>query len=41
MYFRDYLSVKDKYAAFLGTNAPIVTIKSGNEGGKLLVIKDY
>lgn len=40
MYFRDYLSVKDKYAAFLGTNAPIVTIKSDNEGGKLLVIKD-
>lgn len=40
MYFRDHLSVKDKYAAFLGTNAPIVTIKSDNEGGKLLVIKD-
>lgn len=40
MYFRDYLSVKDKYAAFLGTNAPIVTIKSDNEGSKLLVIKD-
>ena len=40
MYFRDYLSVKDKYAAFLGTNAPMVTIKSDNEGGKLLVIKD-
>lgn len=40
MYFRDYLSVKDKYSAFLGTNAPIVTIKSDNEGGKLLIIKD-
>lgn len=40
MYFRDYLGVKDKYAAFLGTNAPIVTIKSDNKGGKLLVIKD-
>ncbi|MGN0599823.1 MAG: DHHW family protein [Oscillospiraceae bacterium] len=40
IYFRDYLNVKDKYASFLGTNAPIVTIKTGNEGGKLLVVKD-
>ena len=40
IYYRDYLDVKDKYASFLGTNAPIVTIKTGNEGGKLLIIKD-
>lgn len=40
IYFRDYLEVKDKYASFLGTNAPIVTIKTGSEGGKLLIIKD-
>ncbi|MGN1305191.1 MAG: DHHW family protein [Oscillospiraceae bacterium] len=40
IYYRDYLNVKDKYASFLGTNAPIVTIKTGNEGGKLLVVKD-
>lgn len=40
IYFRDYLDVKDKYASFLGTNAPIVTIKTGSEGGKLLIIKD-
>lgn len=40
IYYRDYLNVKDKYASFLGTNAPIVTIKTGNDGGKLLVVKD-
>lgn len=40
IYYRDYLNVKDKYASFLGTNAPIVNIKTGNEGGKLLIIKD-
>lgn len=40
LYFREYLDVKDKYSTFLGTNQPIVTIKTGNEGGKLLVFKD-
>ncbi|MCM1023891.1 MAG: DHHW family protein [Prevotella sp.] len=40
MYFREYLGVKDKYSAFLGTNAPIVTVKTGNDGGKLLIFKD-
>lgn len=40
MYFREYLDVKDKYSTFLGTNQPLVTIKSDNDGGKLLVIKD-
>lgn len=40
MYFREYLGVKDKYASFLGTNAPIVSIKTENEGGKLLILKD-
>jgi hypothetical protein len=40
MYFRDYLNVKDKYSSFLGTNTPIVKIKSDNDGGKLLIIKD-
>lgn len=40
MYFRDYLSQKDKYSAFLGTNTPIVTIRSDNDGGRLLIIKD-
>lgn len=40
MYFREYLDVKDKYSTFLGTNQPIVTIKTDNEGGKLLMFKD-
>lgn len=40
MYFREYLSVKDKYSAFLGTNTPLITIKSENDGGKLLIVKD-
>ncbi|MCD7730914.1 MAG: hypothetical protein LUI05_05400 [Oscillospiraceae bacterium] len=40
MYFREYLNVKDKYSAFLGQNAPVVTIKTDNDGGRLLIIKD-
>ena len=40
VYFREYLGVKDKYSAFLGTNKPLITIRSGNGGGKLLVVKD-
>lgn len=40
LFFREYLSVKDKYSSFLGKNSPIVTIRTGNEGGKLLMFKD-
>ncbi|MGN0641839.1 MAG: DHHW family protein [Huintestinicola sp.] len=40
MYFRDYLDVKDKYSTFLGPNQPMVTIKTGSEGGRLLMFKD-
>lgn len=40
MYFREYLNVKDKYSSFLGTNQPIVTIKTDSDGGKLLIFKD-
>lgn len=40
MYFREYLEVKDKYSSFLGTNKPVVTIKTGSSGGKLLIFKD-
>lgn len=40
MYFREYLDVKDKYSTFFGTNQPMVTIRTGNEGGKLLIFKD-
>lgn len=31
---------KDKYLVFFGGNYPEMTIKTGNEGGKLLVVKD-
>lgn len=41
MYFRDYLTKKDKYSSFLGTNQPIVTINTDSPNkNKLLVIKD-
>ncbi|MGN0666902.1 MAG: DHHW family protein [Huintestinicola sp.] len=40
MYFREYLDVKDKYATFLGPNMPVVNIRTGSSGGKLLVFKD-
>lgn len=40
MYFREFLDVKDKYSTFLGTNQPLITIKTNNEGGKLLMFKD-
>lgn len=40
IYFRDFLSKKDKYSSFTGSNQPIVTIKTDNPGKKLLVIKD-
>lgn len=45
VYFDEYLDVKDKYAYFLGTNQPIVTIyrdidSEDNSAKKLLVFKD-
>ncbi len=40
IYFRDYLSVKDKYSSFTGSNQPIVTVKTDCPGGRLLIIKD-
>lgn len=40
MYFRGFLDVKDKYSTFLGTNQPLITIKTNSEGGKLLMFKD-
>lgn len=40
MYFREYLDVKDKYSTFFGTNQPMITIRTGNKGGRLLVFKD-
>ena len=40
MYFREYLDVKDKYSTYFGTNQPMITIRTGNEGGRLLIFKD-
>ena len=40
MYFREFLDVKDKYSTFLGTNQPLITIKTNSDGGKLLIFKD-
>ncbi len=40
MYFREFLEVKDKYSTFLGTNQPIINIKTDVKGEKLLIIKD-
>ncbi len=41
MYFREYLSKKDKYSAFLGDNQPMVTVKTNSQTGKkLLMFKD-
>ncbi len=41
MYFREYLTQKDQYSSFLGSNQPAVTVRSNAPSGKkLLVIKD-
>jgi hypothetical protein len=41
LYFREYLDKKDKYSVFLGTNSPIIHIKSNVEKGRsLLIFKD-
>ena len=40
MFFADALEQGDKYVVFLNGNHPMVTIKTGNDGGKLLLIKD-
>ena len=40
IYFDEYLSKKDKYSYYLGTNQPIVRIKTDSDGGRLLLFKD-
>lgn len=40
LYFREYLDVKDKYSTFFGTNQPMITVKTGNKGERLLIFKD-
>ena len=40
VYDMDKLETKDKYSMFLGGNTSRLTIRTGSEGGKLLVIRD-
>lgn len=44
LYFRDFLTKKDKYSAFLGFNVPKIDIISqatkGNDNGSLIIFKD-
>ncbi len=41
IFFREHLETKDKYSTFLGTNQPIVTVKTNvGNGQKLLMFKD-
>lgn len=41
IFFRDYLNKKDKYCTFMGQNEPCVTVNTGLENGrKLLIVKD-
>lgn len=40
IYFRENLSIKDKYQSFLGENVPLVEIESDAAGGSVLIIKD-
>ena len=40
MFFREHLSESDKYLVFLDGNHSLLTIKTGNTGGRLLMIKD-
>lgn len=40
LFFTEELDGFDKYSVFLGGNHALVTVRTGNEGGKLLVIKD-
>lgn len=40
IYDRSYLSVKDKYSAYLGGNQAVTKIYTGNVGDKLVLVKD-
>ena len=40
MFFREHLKEGDKYLTFLDGNHSLVTVKTGNTGGRLLMIKD-
>jgi len=40
MYDLEKLQTKDQYSMFLGGNQPLAVIRTGREGGKLLIIRD-
>ena len=40
VYAEEKLAVKDKYAYFFGGNTPRMVIRTGNGGGRLLVLRD-
>ena len=40
LYDFSYLDKKDKYSMFLGGNQPLAILRTGNNGGKLLLIRD-
>ena len=40
MYEWDYLEKKDKYSFFFGGNAPVLVMKTGHPGPKLLLVRD-
>lgn len=40
IYDRSFLDKKDKYSVFLGGNEALTVIRTGNEGGRLLLVKD-
>lgn len=40
LFFTENLAVGDKYLTFLGGNHSLVRIKTGNPGGRLLLVKD-
>ena len=40
MFFKNHLTDSDKYLTFLDGNHSLVKIETGNEGGRLLLIKD-
>jgi len=40
LYDRSYLTVKDKYSAFLGGNKPLCVIENAQGAGKVLLVRD-
>lgn len=40
LYNREKLKEKDQYSMFMGGNQPLAVVKTGNEGEKLLLIRD-